>query len=206
MAVQATAVAKARPRYEQRRLEVLRAAATTFNRKGFHVATLDDVAEDLGVTKPALYYYARSKDELLAACGELAIASLQTALDSAEAAGRSAASRLSGFFTLYAQVICGDFGRCLVLTEPRDLAPESRVVNLAGRRSLNLAVRQMIDDGVAAGEFGACDVRAVAIALFDAFNGLAKWFDPKGSTKLESLVEQYLALFLHGLAREPAAR
>jgi AcrR family transcriptional regulator len=202
MAVRAKARAEPSPRYEQRRLEVLRAAAKTFNRKGFHIATLDDVADELGVTKPALYYYASSKDELLAACGQLAIASLEAALDKSGAPDRSAEARLRGFFTLYADIICGDFGRCLVLTEPRDLAPASRKVSIAGRRALNLAVREIIRDGVAEGVFRPCDERALATALFDAFNGLARWFNPKGAMSLAALVEQYFAIFLHGVARE----
>jgi TetR/AcrR family transcriptional regulator, cholesterol catabolism regulator len=198
-AAQAKIKAEPSARYEQRRLEVLRAAARTFNRKGFHIATLDDVAEELGVTKPALYYYASSKDELLAACGQLAIASLNGALDRSVAPQSTPEERLCGFFTLYAEIVCGDFGRCLALTEPRDLAPASRKINHASRRALNLAVREIIREGVAAGVFRPCDDRVLAIALFDAFNGLAKWFDPKGAQPLAPIVDQYLGIFLHGV-------
>jgi TetR/AcrR family transcriptional regulator, cholesterol catabolism regulator len=200
MPAQAKARAEPSARYEQRRLEVLRAAAKTFNRKGFHIATLDDVAEELGVTKPALYYYASSKDELLAACGQLAIDALNGALDRSVAPDASPADRLRGFFTLYAEIVCGDFGRCLALTEPRDLAPATRKANHAGRRGLNLAVREIIREGVSEGVFRPCDDRVLAIALFDAFNGLAKWFDPRGGQSLAWIVEQYLGIFLDGVA------
>ena len=189
-------------RYEQRRMEVLRAAARTFNGRGFHIATLDDVADELGVTKPAIYYYAKSKDELLAACGQLALRSLEAALGQLSARELSAVDRLRQFFVLYAGVICGDFGRCLVLTEPRDLALASRKIDLAGRRALNLAVREIIREGMAGGEFRPCDDRALAIALFDAFNGLAKWVNPNGAMPLEAIVAQYLDFFLHGVVRE----
>jgi AcrR family transcriptional regulator len=204
MALRAKARTEPSARYEQRRLEVLRAAAKTFNRKGFHIATLDDVADELGVTKPALYYYSKSKDELLAACGQLAIESLEAALDKPAAPVLSAEQRLRRFFALYADIICGDFGRCLVLTEPRDLAPESRKINIAGRRALNLAVREIIREGIAEGALRPCDDRTLAIALFDAFNGLAKWFNPKGPAPLAAIVEQYIVIFLEGVARPPA--
>jgi AcrR family transcriptional regulator len=201
MAAKAATVRKeASPRYEQRRLEVLQAAARTFNRKGFHIATLDDVAEELGVTKPALYYYAKSKDELLAACGQLALRSLQGALDRSAGAELSGAARLAQFFTLYAEIICGDFGRSLATTEPRDLAPASRKINLSGRRALNHAIREIIREGVADGSLRPCDPRALANALFDAFNGLGKWFDPRGPQPLAALVDQYLGFFLRGVA------
>jgi AcrR family transcriptional regulator len=202
MAVRTKAKAEPSARYEQRRLEVLRAAARVFNRRGFHIATLDDVADELGVTKPALYYYADSKDELLAACGGLALRALEAALAESGALGLPAEQRLCRFFALYADIVCGDFGRCLALTEPRDLAPKSRKANLAGRRAMNLAVREIIREGVCEGAFRPCDERALAIALFDAFNGLARWFDPKGPSSLTAVVEQYLGFFLRGVLRE----
>jgi AcrR family transcriptional regulator len=199
--------AKSRPneRYEQRRLEVLRAAARTFNNRGFHVATLDDVADELGVTKPAIYYYAKSKDELLSACAQMALEVLEAALDNSATPDPSPAERLRRFFAFYAETICQDFGRCLVLTEPRDLAPASRKTNIAARRALNQGVREIIREGIAAGVFRPCDDLALASALFDAFNGLAKWFNPKGATPLPKMVEQYLDVFLHGVTTASTA-
>jgi AcrR family transcriptional regulator len=189
-------------KYKQRQMEVFRAAARTFNKLGFHIATLDDVADELGVTKPALYYYAKSKDELLFACGQMALDALEAALDGSDQAELDGLERLCRFFRLYGKIICEDFGRCLVLTEARDLAPKTRKGNIAGRRSLNIAVREIITRGVADGSIRPCDERAVGIALFDAFNGLARWFDPKGPTPLPVIVEQYLAVFLTGIAAD----
>ena len=190
-------------RYEQRKLEVLHAAARTFNRRSFHTATLDDVADELGVTKPAIYYYAKSKDELVSACAEIALAALELALETTREL--SPTERLRRFFTRYAEVICEDFGRCLVLTEPRDLGPQARKTNIAGRRTLNLGVRDIIRAGVADGTYRSCDDLALASAMFDAFNGLARWFNPRGATSLAAMVETYLAFFEAGVANKPVA-
>lgn len=191
-------------RYDQRRQEVLGAAARTFNRLGFHIATLDDVAAELGVTKPALYYYAKSKDELLFACGQMALDALDGALDKSDETNLTGRERLSRFFRLYAEIICEDFGRCLVLTEPRDLAPKSRKANVSGRRALNLAVRGIIKDGIKDRSIRRCDERVLAIAMFDAFNGIGRWFDPKGASKLSDILDQYIEIFLSGIsAAEP---
>ena len=190
--------ARVNPAFDRRRFELLQAAARTFNAKGFHQATLADVADELGVTKPAIYYYARSKDELLFACGKLALDSLSEVLDSSNAdlAGRD---RLDHFFRRYGEIICEDFGRCLVLTEPRDFAPKSRSRIVAGRRRLNRAVRAMIVAGIADGSIRPCDDRALAMALFDAFNGLARWFDRKGPMSLKTIVDRYLSFFAVGV-------
>ncbi|MBI1238217.1 MAG: TetR family transcriptional regulator [Alphaproteobacteria bacterium] len=200
MATKTRSKAETSAKYEKRRMEVLLAAARTFNRLGFHQATLDDVAQELGVTKPALYYYAKSKDELLFACGRLALDSFAHALDKTSDPDASGLERLTRFFRLYAEIICEDFGRCLVTTEPRDLAPASRRSNIAGRRQLNHAVREIIREGIADGSIRRCDERALAIALFDAFNGIGRWYDAKGANSLAQILDQYIAIFVKGIA------
>ncbi len=48
------------------RLEaVLRSAANIFFAKGFHASSIEDVARDVGMLKGSLYYYIKSKDDLL---------------------------------------------------------------------------------------------------------------------------------------------
>jgi len=45
--------------------EVLQSAANIFFAKGFHATTVEDVARDVGILKGSLYYYIKSKDDLL---------------------------------------------------------------------------------------------------------------------------------------------
>ncbi len=188
-----------REKFDQRRFEVLTAAARTFNRKGFQLATLEDVADELGVTKPALYYYARSKDELLFACGELALAALKDALSQSDE-DTPGLERLRHFFRAYGTMICEDFGRCLVQTQPRDFESKTRQRNVAGRRAINQAVRRMITDGIKDGSIRRCDDRILAMAMFDAFNGLARWFDPKGPMTLKAVIDALFDAFFAGVA------
>ena len=187
------------PKYEKRRLEVLKAAARTFNRLGFHSAGLGDVAQDLGISKPAIYYYTKSKDALLLACTRLAIEALDRALKDSAELKLSAIERLSRFFALYAEIICEDFGRCLVLTEPRDFTPKSRKYIIESGRSLNLAIREIIEAGIASGEIRSLNSQTVALVLFDAFNGLARWFNKRGPEPLSKIVDLHLEVLLRGI-------
>jgi TetR/AcrR family transcriptional regulator, cholesterol catabolism regulator len=50
---------------ESRLEEVLRSAANIFFAKGFHATSIEDVARDVGMLKGSLYYYIKSKDDLL---------------------------------------------------------------------------------------------------------------------------------------------
>ena len=46
--------------------EILAAAARIFREKGYHGASVRDIAESVGLLKGSLYHYIRSKEELLA--------------------------------------------------------------------------------------------------------------------------------------------
>lgn len=178
---------------------MLQAAARVFNTKGFQVATLEDVADALGVTKPALYYYVRSKDEILSACGQLALDELEEALGRSDKS-LSGLDRLKQFFRAYGGMIVKDFGRCLVLTTPRDYVQRLRNRTVTGRRAINTMVRKMVTDGIKDGSIKRCDDRLLVFAMFDAFNGLARWYDEKGELPLKTIVERYLAMFTDGIA------
>src|ERR1700733_8461891 len=51
---------------EALRRTVLQAAAKLFAQRGFGGANLQDIADSLGISRPSLYYYFKSKEEILA--------------------------------------------------------------------------------------------------------------------------------------------
>src|SRR5213078_1749466 len=51
-----------------REQQMLDAAVAVFSRRGFHAASMDEIAEAAGVSKPMLYFYLGSKEELFGAC------------------------------------------------------------------------------------------------------------------------------------------
>ena len=54
--------------FNLKRTALLKEAARAFSSQGYHATSLDDVAKTLGVTKPALYYYVKNKQEILFEC------------------------------------------------------------------------------------------------------------------------------------------
>lgn len=49
---------------EAKKEQILQSAKTVFGRLGYSKATLDDIAESIGMKKPSLYYYYKSKELL----------------------------------------------------------------------------------------------------------------------------------------------
>ena len=77
-----------------KRQEVLREAAASFNFKGYHATSLNEIATSLGVTKAALYHYFPNKNSLLAACFEHAMDVAFASLERGRKQGRNGRERL----------------------------------------------------------------------------------------------------------------
>ena len=185
--------------YSDRKLEVLQCAAQQFNERGYHNTTMDDIAAALGVTKPALYYYAKSKDEVLFQVNEHAVTTAQAAVLKLKDEGSNGAEKLRVFFGAWAEHVCSDFGRCLIQTKPNNLEPKTQRRNTKARRELQDEVVSVLEEGMQDGSIRPCDAKLMAIALFDLFNGIAYWLDPKGKYSVEQLTSIYWETLVSGL-------
>ncbi len=79
---------------ETKRQAVLAAAAQLFNERGFHATSLDDIAGRLHVSKPTLYYYVKSKDDILLECVRHALAMMQAGIAEVRQGGGRALDQL----------------------------------------------------------------------------------------------------------------
>ena len=190
----------------QREQQMLDAAVGVFSRNGFHGSSMDDIAEVAMISKPMLYLYLGSKEELFAACitreaqrfVDAVIASADASLAPREQLDRG----VLAFFTFVAEN-CDSW--LVLYRQARSAAPFAQQV-VAGRAQVALVVSQLLQrtnpHGLDAAYFD-----AVAFALVGAGEALADRMldeeepDPRASATL--LVE----LAWHGLAgARPAAR
>jgi AcrR family transcriptional regulator len=193
---------------EERRKQILEAAMNVFARMGFHEARMDDIVEESGLSKGTLYWYFKSKDDI--------IESILTSLFEQELAGLENAARLTG--SAYDQLAAfldqtlNDFQRMLrlrpLMFEFYTLAFRQKGVREALRnyfRRYMDGLTPIIQRGIDQGEFAAADARSVAIALGALFEGtLLLWaYDPE-TVDLEKNIESAARLMLNGLRPQPA--
>ena len=195
-------VSRTAAKFTRKRLAVLRGAARVFARLGFHRASLADVGTELDLTAAAIYYYVNSKDEMLYQCGQVALEQLNAALKEAWDSGANGCESLRIFFRKYAEIICDDFGRCLVLTNADDLPTEFRDGALAGRRALDQQVREMIRQGAADGSLRPVNPHALSSMLFGALNNVTRWWAPDGPLRPAQVADGYFDMLVHGIGPE----
>jgi len=186
--------------YELKRRAALEAAAGAFNRHGFYKTSLGDIAAELGVTKAALYYYFKSKDEILFECHTLAIQAMTNLPTLAE--NQTGLQKVEAFVRGYVEMIVQSFGRCLVLTGTQPLEPENAEKCRAGRREVHDLLVRMIEDGVADGTIQSPDPRMTSNFIFGTLNWVAQWHRPDGRDTIDRITEEAVEFVLNAIAKK----
>jgi AcrR family transcriptional regulator len=191
---------------EGKRLAILRAAAKMFVENGYHETSLSDIAASLHVTKPTLYYYVSSKEEMLAQIASAALAGGEAVYRDACARGRDALDALRLFMRAYVAAMNEDFGRCLLAARHMRLAPETQARLTAGFREIDGFVRELLERGARDGSMHASDVRMATFVLYGAVNWIPHWFRDGGPLSAEDAGEAMFDVLATGLANRRVPR
>ena len=193
---------KARSDHGLKRDAVIHAAARAFNERGFHNTSLDDIAQTLEVTKPTLYYYVESKEQLLFECFCAGLEPIRAAfrdVRQAEQSSQPARERLHTVLLRYAQAIASEFGWCMVRAEDQDLSTQMRGHVKALKSEIDQGIRRLIREGIDDGSIGDCDPKMTAFALAGALNWIAHWYRDNQPQTAPQIAAAFVALFENGL-------
>ncbi|MGJ7490618.1 TetR/AcrR family transcriptional regulator [Variovorax sp. ZT4R33] len=190
---------------EVKRNAVLQTAAQLFNERGFHATSLDDIAERLNVSKPTLYYYVESKDQILLECVRTALDLMRDGIEAVRAAGGSAIEQLKACMRIYTGVVTQHFGMC-VIRIGEDPLPEPLKTELRRLKAgIDLQFRRLIADGVAEGSLAPCDPKMAAFMLAGALSWVGRWYRSDGHLSPEEIADQGIDLLLNGVLRRRVA-
>jgi len=180
MTAWATAVPSRDELHEAKRSALLREAASAFTKKGFHAASLDDIAQKLGVTKAALYHYFPSKHALLKECFTRAFEMGFLGLERAEAEGGTGRERLNSALRFYLKGMIDELSCCVALTEENALLPEDYATLLQQRDRFEQALRALVAAGMKDGSIVPCDPKLAVFTVLGAIHWVSKWFNQSG--------------------------
>jgi len=176
---------------DEKRLAVLNAAAKLFLAHGFHRTRLDDIAEALGVTKPALYNYFKNKHEILFACHMLGHDMIEEEMSKIEMAKGRGLDRLKALIRAYAYIMTQKFGMCLVRLDEHELSPKQSAEIAHCRRLVNdrfeSYLRLAIDDGSAL----PCNVKMTTFAITGSLNWVSRWYRSDGAMSSKEIADHF---------------
>ncbi|MFI6267608.1 TetR/AcrR family transcriptional regulator [Micromonospora zamorensis] len=195
-----------------REQQMLDAAVKVFSRRGFHAASMDEIAEDAGISKPMVYAYLGTKEELFVACLHREGTRMMQAIAGAAAPDLPADERLwRGLRAFFGFVGAHRDGWAVLYRQARGEQPFAGEL-AAMRARLVEVVAGMLDHALRAEgrEITAVDLEVVAYALVGATESLADWLadhpdaDPeKTATRMMNVAWLGAAQLLHGAAWRP---
>jgi AcrR family transcriptional regulator len=197
---------KPRPkRNDAQRQSILEAASKLFIEKGFGGTNINDIADAVGVTRTALYYYFPSKESMLEALTE----------DITEKAGLLAQSvsqrdalpakeALEQLILQHAGLILDHPLQFRVVERSESSLPEPhRSVAQAARRTVLENFVGVIQRGIDTGQFRDTNAHIAAFSVIGMCNWCAWWFDADGNVPADGVAASIAEFAVRGLAPLP---
>jgi AcrR family transcriptional regulator len=183
----------------RRRAEILHAALRAFREQGYHATTLENIADLVGVRKTALYHYFPDKEAILHACHQEGLVEVHRHVAEAKAKYVTAADRLAYLIREHVRVMTDTLEGSSLAFEVSALAPAHQQEVIAGRDRYERALRNVIVQGIADGEFRKVDPKIPVFAILGAINWIARWYHPEGSLHAAELGSQFAEHLIGGL-------
>jgi len=192
-----------RTAYDEKLQRILRTAAEIFAKKGYHQASIRDIARETKVSLSGLYYYFDSKEELLFLIQDHAFGTLLSQLDGMLAGVEDPVRRLRILIENHLRFFTGNMAEMKVLShEARALEGEfRRKVNAKKRRLTDMAMeilRELKPESD-------IDLRVATFSLFGMMNWLYNWYREDEDVPVEKLAEDISRLFLGGYLQDGTA-
>ncbi|MEV0012018.1 TetR/AcrR family transcriptional regulator [Streptomyces sp. NPDC051840] len=186
---------------------IVEAAREEIAERGYGAASIRDIAQRAGVSLSALYYYYKSKQELLVAILDEAHEAFFTACGEAlERAGDDPAEQLEALVTATIRYRTSHRVKSSIMeTEQRSLEPAHLERYRKNAEQGTQQFRAVIERGVAEGIFLTPypdDSRRAVIAMC---NAVAQWYRPGGEITVDDLIERYVSLALTVVEYRPRA-
>ena len=185
-----------------RRIEILKSAAAAFRRRGYHGASVDEIASALEMTKGNLYYYFKNKEDILFACHDYSLDLLLALMADVQAEQSSPEAKLRRLVLAFVHLILDELHATALTLDPEALSPPLLRKIIAKRDQFDHGMRDIIQQGIDQGVFAPGDPKLIEFAMMGAINWIAKWFDPAGPQTSTTIGDAFADYLVGGLRKK----
>ncbi|WP_312180629.1 TetR/AcrR family transcriptional regulator [Arthrobacter sp.] len=191
---------RGRPGYDQQ--SVLNIAVDVFNRHGYEATSMGILAENLGITKSAIYHHVPSKGDLLRLALENALGGLEGVFDDPRASTGPADARLEFVLRGTIQVLAERLPFVTLLLRLRGNTEIERDA-LKRRREFDRRVAQLVEAAQSEGSMRSdIDPRTTTRLLFGTINSIVEWYKPGGPIGAAKLADDVISMAFDGLHKK----
>jgi AcrR family transcriptional regulator len=185
--------------YDEKLEHVLRRATAVFAEKGYHRASIRDIARATGMSLAGLYYYFTSKQQLLFLIADHSHTKMLESGLAALAGATDGRDRLARLIRAHLEFALQDMDRIKVLSHEIGSLHGEYLAKVVDKRKRYFAalmgvLREVRGDGAGNGR----DLRTAAAALFGMLNWIYTWYKPGRDPDAATMAEQMTRIFLDG--------
>jgi AcrR family transcriptional regulator len=182
--------------------DILDAAAQVFRQKGFHGASMSEIAVAVNLQKASLYHHVTSKQEILLALLERALGLLTEHIAAITSQPIPADQKLRQMIRAYLSALADNADLTAVLLfEHRSLDKKSHARHVPQRDMFEGLWREVLNEGVRTKVFDCGDTGMAVRALMGVMNWTLTWYRPEGGKSIEQIADEYADLMFHGLLK-----
>ena len=188
------------------RKRIVLVAAKLFAEKGYHATKLDEIAEEMGLSKPALYYYIDNKEELLRIIIEMMMkrAKKVAAVGRLKLPPREKLAKMIRMIVEFATD--GKEIAIIAFEQSKNLPKRDRDSLRQHEKEISDAVQQTLKDGIDQGLFAVDDVRMASFAILGVTNWSYRWYKPGSGLNAAQIADQFIKLLENGYIRNDAMK
>lgn len=188
---------RGRPGYDQE--SVLSIAVGVFNKHGYDATSMGKLAENLGISKSAIYHHVPSKGDLLRLALDEALVPLEAIAEDERASVGTAEERLKFFLRSTIRVLVKRQQYVTLLLRLRGNTEIERDA-LQRRRAVDRKVSDLVVEAQREGSLRSdIDPRTTTRLLFGTINSLVEWFREDGNVTAEQVEEHAITMMFDGL-------
>jgi len=182
------------------RRDIIEAATRIFSERGYHAASMAEIADAVGIRKASLYHHVRKKEDLLFAIHEQLIDVLIAETMTVSSSSESPAEKVRELLHVTMRFI-GDNreGVTVFLSERHAVTGERWQALVIKRDFYERMVTQIITEGRSSGAFVDLPPEIVTKALLGMANWGYTWFQKDGPLSADEVAEVFTAVALGGL-------
>jgi len=182
--------------------EICLTAAQIFFAKGYNATSLNDIADALNITKPALYYYFESKQDLLYRIINLGLDDVRNEVLDPARDIVDAEQRLRFIIYNHARLSAGGNHAVIIIShEDNELSFQQREEILTRRREYFEFIRDTLIELEKQEKLREIDVTTATFTILGMIIWLSRWFSPKGKMPLEKVCEDVCEMALRGVLK-----
>jgi len=178
----------------------LQVGSLMFNQRGYMGASLDDVAEQLEVTKGAFYYHIRNKEDLLYQCFRRTLDLIGEMIKRADEDGNNGAEKIERVLRYLFNIQHSDEGPLIGYRSLPSLSMERRTEILSLTQASSDQLGAFITEGIADGSISDVDPWIIENAIAGTVDAAPDIATHMNFTNNSQVSAEYLELFFNGIA------